>query len=946
MQGQPPEAMASVTLLVNTTRMRRRITDLLVAQGAAFLPRIRLITDVAGLAALPGIPEAVPPLRRRLQLAQLIERLMEAQPDIAPRAALYDLADSLASLMDEMHGEGVDPNTIAGLDVSDHSAHWQRTQAFMAIVLPYFSADTAPDAVARLRLVTDRLVDLWQTTPPKGPVLIAGSTGSRGTTFRLMQAVAALPQGAIILPGFDFDLPLAVWSTLADALTAEDHPQYRFHRLMTALGLSPVQIKPWSADPAPAPARNRLVSLSLRPAPVTDQWLTEGPGLGDLVTATQGMTLIEAPTPRAEALAIALILREAAENGQKAALISPDRGLTRQVTAALDRWRILPDDSAGRPLALSPPGRLLRHIAALFGQVLTAEGLLAILKHPLTCSAERGDHILQTQSLEKHVRRHGPAFPKPDDLRAWAAAQKEPPLEWAEWLARAIDGLGDIQTRPLADHVAHHLALTESLAAGPNGTDPGELWKEQAGIDARAAMQNLHDEAPHGGAMTPADYNDLFTAILSAVEVRETVQSHPGIMIWGTLEARVQGADLVILGGLNDGIWPQLPPADPWLNRQMRLKAGLLLPERRIGLSAHDYQQAIGAPRVVLTRAARNAEAETVASRWLNRLTNLTQGLPATNGPAALAAMKDAGNAWLAMAEALETPASKTPSARRPAPRPPVATRPTDLAVTGIKTLIRDPYAIYARNILRLFKLNPLHAEPDARLRGTVLHKVLERFARNRPTTEAREDARIRLLQAANETLKSEVPWPAARALWFARLDRAADFFLDVDTALGGTPVVIEERGHVGLGTLPFTLNAKPDRIDILPDGTAFLYDYKTGTPPSKDQQKHFDKQLLLEAAMVERGAFKALGGPRGVAGISYVGLGSTPKQEVTSIDPSDLAEVWTGLETLIAQYRNPAQGYASRRAVFDLRFPGDYDHLARFGEWDSTDTPVPEDIT
>ncbi|HBB82406.1 MAG TPA: hypothetical protein DC031_03815, partial [Sulfitobacter sp.] len=78
----------------------------------------------------------------------------------------------------------------------------------------------------------------WQDAPPQHPVILAGSTGSRGTTALLMEAVARLPQGAIILPGFDFEMPTAVWNELDQALLAEDHPQYRFRKLMNMLGVS------------------------------------------------------------------------------------------------------------------------------------------------------------------------------------------------------------------------------------------------------------------------------------------------------------------------------------------------------------------------------------------------------------------------------------------------------------------------------------------------------------------------------------------------------------------------------------------------------------------------------------------------------------------------------------------------------------------------------------
>ena len=949
MADQPPEAMARVTLYLNTARMKRRVTDLLTDHGARILPRLRLVTELAQDPGL-ALPPAVPALRLRLELAKLIAGLLDAQPDLAPKSALYDLADSLAGLIDEMQSEGVAPPAIAALDVSSHSKHWERTQTFLSIITPLFT-ESLSDA-ARQRLAVAQLAARWAVAPPQDPVLVAGSTASRGTTALFMQAVARLPQGALVLPGYDFDTPTAVWSAMDDALTAEDHPQYRFRHLMDRLAITATDIQEWRAVLPPDPNRNRLISLSLRPAPVTDQWLTEGPALPPLPLATQNITLLEAHSPRTEALAIALILREAAENGTKVALISPDRNLTRQVTAALDRWAIVPDDSAGRPLALSAPGRFLRHVAGLFGEKLTADRLLTLLKHPLTASgADRGRHMFFTRQLELKLRKYGPSFPTGADLIAWAGARPDEGLQdWAQFLAETLDGLQDIAVRPLADHVAQHRALAESLARGTVASGCGELWDKPAGIAALALMNDLAAEAPHGGQFTAPVYRDLFGSLVNKGEVRDAVQGHPNIMIWGTLEARVQGAELVILGGLNDSIWPKLPEPDPWLNRSMRKNAALLLPERQIGLSAHDYQQAIAAPRVVLTRATRNAEAETVPSRWLNRLLNLVEGLPSRQGPQALAEMRARGARWLAMAHALERPSAalladtRLRPAQRPAPRPPVSVRPVRLSLTNIARLIRDPYAIYARHILKLYPLDPLHAAPDPRDRGMVVHEVLERFVKTRPDAETRANARRRLLNIAASVLAEQTPFPAARTLWLARLDRAADHFLTQDARHGGTPLVVETVGSVPLSPLPFTLFGTPDRIDRLPDGRLQMIDYKTGSPPSEAQQRAYEKQLLLAAAMAERGGFADLG-PSDVAKISYIGLGAGEKAVETDMTPEVLDQEWAKLITLIGRYLTRTTGYTARRAVFEDRYPGDYDHLARYGEWQMSDRAFPETV-
>jgi len=943
MRGRPPEDMASVTLYLNTGRMMRRVRACFDDHGPMILPRLRLVTDL-GRDPLAGLPPAVSRLRRRLELSQLVAALAAREPGFAPGTAIHDLSDSLARLLAEMQDEGVDPSALSPALAEDHAEHWDRSLRFLRLIGEFYDHASAPDPESRQRRAIEALARRWAEKPPAGPVIAAGSTGSRGSTALLLRAIARLPQGAVVLPGFDFDMSVGAWESLCSGPTPqEDHPQYRFAALARDLGVPVSGIVPWARETAPDPARNRLVSLSLRPAPVTDRWMAEGAALGDLVAAASHMSLIEAPNPRAEATAIALVLRKAAEDGCRAALVTPDRMLTRQVTAALDRWRIVPDDSAGRPLDMSAPGRLLRQVCDIFRDRVALDGLLALLKHPLVASgADRADHLRFTRELELSLRRHGPAFPAPADLLAWAGARSLPGLgEWAAWLAGCLTGLSP-EDRPLLVWIDTIQVTAERLATGPSGQPAGHLWDDEAGAKALAVVEELRRNAPFGGIQSAAQFSDLLGALLAEGKVLKSAEVHPGIAIWGTLEARVMGASLVILAGLNEGVWPGSPPPDPWLSRQMRLRAGLRLPERQIGLSAHDYQQAAGAPEVILSRARRDAEAETVPSRWLARLTNLMAGLPAQNGPDALAAMRARGDAWLSLAAAVEEP-GQTPPAARPAPRPPLAARPKELAVTGIRTLIRDPYAIYARYILRLYPLNPLRADADARLRGDALHKIVARFVEAEPDGRPALD---RLVVLADETLQATVPWPAARRLWRARLLRIAPAFLagEARRAERGSPAVIETKGGMELEGLGFRLTARPDRIDRLHDGRVHVYDYKSGKPPSKDQQRAFDKQLLLEAVMAEQGAFREIG-PSTVEGVTYIQLGGEGKEQETLLGPETTAEVHSELRQLIAAYGRRSQGYLSRRAVFEARIEGDYDHLARYGEWDMSDPAGPEDV-
>ncbi|WP_298840878.1 double-strand break repair protein AddB [uncultured Roseobacter sp.] len=954
--GRPPEEMARVTVIVNTARMQRRIVSLFHRKQALLLPRILLLSDLNRLQPGVHLPPATSALRRRLELISLVSGLLDRQPDLAARASLYALTDSLAALMDEMQGEGVSPESLARLDVTDQSGHWQRTQQFISIAQRYLAeTGSASDKEGRQRALIQAIAEHWTLHPPADPVILAGSTGSRGTTMLLMRAIADLPKGAIVLPGFDFGMPAQVWARMDDALLSEDHPQYRFHRLMQDMSISRSDVTPWFSAAPPSEARNALISLSLRPAPVTHAWLSEGPKLTDIAGACENVTLLRAPTPRLEALTIAMRLCKAAEDGQTAALITPDRMLTRQVTAALDRWDIVPDDSAGAPLHLSPPGRFLRHTARLFHRRLDTEALITLLRHPLTHSAtDRNQHILNTQRLELRIRDRGMAFPDTSGLlrlmrHSFENEKEQQALDnWLRWVGDTFCGHHeDTSELPLKTRAQKHFALSETVSRGPAGQNSGELWLKKAGQQALKVMQELLENAGYGGGMTASDYADLVGALLSEGEVRDRDTPHPGIMIWGTLEARVHGADLVILAGLNDGTWPEAPKPDPWLNRKLRNDAGLLLPERRIGLSAHDYQQAIGAPEVWLTRSVRSDDAETVASRWLNRLGNLLEGLRTNGGPEALRAMTGRGDVWLQYAQKSEEVRPGTP-APRPSPRPPAKARPRKLSVTEIKRLIRDPYAVYARHVLRLRPLGPLVPSPDALLRGIVLHDVMEKFIRD-SLTDPSLISPGHLSATAAQVLPASVPWPAARSLWQARIDRISGRFVSGEIARRSTatPVAMEKQAHAVLrwADIDFDLIARADRIDETENGDVLLYDYKSGSPPSAKEQAKFDKQLLIEAAMIEQGAFDTLG-PRAVSRAVFLGLGSDLRETVAPLDKEPPVVVLQNLRELITAYLDPSQGFSSRRMMQKDDFAGDYDLLARFGEWDVTDDVVPEDLT
>ncbi|MFQ5622626.1 MAG: double-strand break repair protein AddB [Paracoccaceae bacterium] len=943
LRGAPPQEAARVRIYLNTRRAARALQERLSQGSACLLPDIRVIADLAADPFVPAdLPPPAEPLERKLLVARLAGALLEAEPELGPRSAMFGLADGILKLLDEIDAEGASPEMLDTLDVEGFSGHWARSLRFLTVLRDSGLAGKAgPEA--RLRQAATALAEAWRRAPVPTPVIVAGSTGSRGSTALFMRAVAGLPQGAVILPGLDTEVPDDAWQAIAGA---PDHPQYGVAAFLGSVGLEPGEVPLWTPSRGAAPARARLLSLALRPAPVTDRWIEEGPDLRrHLREATEHVTLLEADGPRQEAAAVALHLRAALARGKPAALVTPDRVLARRVGAHLRRWKIVPDDSAGRPLALTPPGTLLRMLADASGQPMTPVRLLALLKHPLSggSGSSRKRHLNLTRRLETDRLRGGSPFVDWTELTAWAAAAEAG--SWTGWLQRICQQIEQTGPRMLAAHLSRHRALAEALSAGPEDGGGGELWDKEAGIAALGALEALQAAAEAGGELSDAEYRALLASHFSGIEVREEAfQPHPGVSIWGTLEARTQTAAVIVMGGLNEAVWPPQPAPDPWLNRAMREALGLSPPERRTGLSAHDFQQAAAAREVVLSRTLRDGRAPTVPSRWLTRFRNLVGGL-GQEGQAALQAMLDRGAELAARAEALDRPAGAASPAPRPAPAPPAGARPRRLSVTRVETLIRDPYAVYAGAVLRLRPLDPAGKRPDMKTRGMVFHGVLEAFISE--TMDGLPDDPTALFgRVAERILTREVPWPSVRKLWRARLLEITPWFVETELARRreGAPLVTEIPGETEIGGTPlgFRLSARADRIDRKTDGSLRIIDYKSGQVPTAKEVEHFAKQLVLEAVMASQGGFDGLDASP-VSSVVYVGLGSGGKLLEIPLTQDRIEEARRCLVDLVASYQSAAVPFPARTRIQYLKHDGDYDQLSRLGEWQDGDKAVRE---
>lgn len=668
-----------------------------------------------------------------------------------------------------------------------------------------------------------------------------------------------------------------------------------------------------------------------RPAPATD-------------AAFAGLQRIEAPGLQEEALAIALALRETLQQpGRTAALITPDRNLARRVAAELTRYGIDIDDPAGQPLTQTPPAVFLRLLATAAAADFAALPLLSLLKHPFCRLGQpRAALLRQVRRLERKCLRGARPGQGLDALTEPVQADPEllalfQSLQQATADLRAVMRQADAT---LSDLLKAQIAAAETLAAGPeDDPQPVPLWLMEAGESLHATMVDLLQAEETLGPIAPAQWPRLFDALLEGAVVRPRFGKHPRLFIWGLLEARLQHADRIILGGLNEGTWPPQAEEDPWLSRPMRDRLGLPPPERRLGQTAHDFMQAACGSDVILSRAAKVDGTPTVPARWLLRLEALLKDDPRWHATAA--------PHYLDWAAALDRPAA-TIRSDPPKPVPPLAARPRSLFVTDIETWIRDPYALYAKRILGLRKLDPVDQPPDARLRGNIIHDVLDTFLKRHPATLPDGDAAVEeLLALGRAAFGIWLEQPAIATLWWPRFERAMRWFAGYERerrAAGFHPALLEREGRLDFAAPggSFALRARADRIDRRnSDGALAVLDYKTGNPPGvKEVNAGLAPQLPLEAAIAHAGGFEGLAAGD-IAELVYVSLrgGAEPGRAVPiegrDIPPAaDLAaQTLEYLQSWVAHFDDPQTPYLSRPRPKFVRYPGDYDHLARVAE-------------
>ena len=923
-------ALANTVVILPTKRAILTLKDAFVRQSGG---KVFLLPKILALGALEetaffennDILPAIDVLERKAILTSMImaDYAKYGVDNPTPDKAAA-LADSLAEFLDEFEKSETDLGNIKNLVPDEFAFHLQSILSFLELVLKDYpkilkEKGKINPAAREVQLIYAKAKQ-WEENPPQYPVIVAGITGSLPAPARLLTVVANMPKGLVILPALDTEMDDETWNAVS-----ETGPQFEMKKLLLKMGVERKDVSLFAPVSSKESQKNLFIREVMRPFDTTDKWRELKGKISKEALAS--VTRIDAENEGDEALAVALILRQVLEEkGKRAMLVTTSRDLAKRVSVQMLRWGVTLDDSAGQKLTDTKEGVFLNLLADAAASPDDSK-MLALLKHPLAAAKmNMVDFKLYVRKWEK-AKRLGRPFAL--DLESKGVR---------------LDGFFSLfetdEEVDFLDMLGAHIKLAEQLAASADRSGGERLWKGDDGQVAADALSKLFAYGGYIGKINPIYYPALFKSFISGFDARKKYGFHPRLDILGPIEARLQTADVVVIAGLNEGSFPRLPDADPWLSRQMRAQIGMPSKDEEIGIAAHDFTGLFSFPKVYLTRAKKEDGAPTIPSRWLLRMDAVLQSAGIDD---AIAQAK-----FLDFAEEIDMPASNEIKAiMPPSACPPVSVRPRKMSVTKIEKWMRDPYSIYAEYVLNLTALKEIDYQAGAAEYGTAVHNSLEQFVntfgKNMP-----ENAFDELLKMAEKEFERQGIKGANLAFYWPRFERVAKWFIakqkEEKGAVADTFCEVSGEIKIPCAGGDFILSGKVDRIDVFNDKHVRIVDYKTGeVPSSKEVHAGYAPQLPLEGVMLEKGAFASEGVPfnSGLTELQYWKLAGTAKgSSVSSAIGKDnnvkeeIDKAYKGLVELIGKYDDEKTPYLATPRFSNMPKYSDYEYLERIKEW------------
>lgn len=941
-----PEGLAQVLFLLPNRRACQSLSDAFVRKRGmrpTILPQMKPIAEIdedeifllQDSSVLSDLLPAVDPIDKVLKFTKMILKKSELGLDKSSLAQAYALAQNLCNLMDTVQNEGKDFNGLQNLVGEEFATHWQQTLELLQIITENWpkilKENGQQDLIEHRNKLLNKELDLWEETQTSQRIVVAGTTAAFPVLKRFVKTVLNLPAGEVYLYGLDKYLSDADWEQID-----ENHPQYELKELLQELGISRDSVTNIGSEIFTP--RERVVAEIMRPAATSAAWrnLTADTQMAE---EFKHIKLVNCDDMRQEAAAIALIIRDTLENTDKtAALVTTDRNLSRRVVSELQKWDINADDSAGKPLALTPIGIYLRLICK-YMEERSDTAMIALMKHPFTrCGLSVGKFNGKKQHLEYCLRKDEPLMPALN--------------EFVDDFKRRLQPLFDLYLQPevdLAEIFGTHIAVAESLADTDLKRGGQIIWREDAGNVAAEWVADFKTRSEKFGSVKTNDYAPFCQSLLAELNVRKRYGTHPRVKILGPIEARLNQYGVTIIGGANEGTWPRIPEADMWMSRPMKIGFEIPLPERQIGVMAADFAHLLNAPEVYITRSKKVGKDPTDKSRWWLRIETVLEAVFGSEDDA-FAFMYDQPYAY--WAKDMDRRDKYNPI-KPPTPCPDVNRRPRKMSASKFEKWMRNPYEIYAAYILKLYKLNELDTPKQAYDFGNIVHDVLKEFNRkhNDDKYPPRDEAlKILMEMGQNEFIKREVP-PEVSAFWLPKYKKQMEWVvtkeLQCRAAIRKLHSEIEGECKIKTPTGDFTISGKADRIEELKDGTLNIVDYKTGNDSRKSKEIIDGKapQLPIEAIIAQNRGYKEVTSNK-VSGLQYWALKDDLPQE-TAANSKKIKKETCGEETqkaiekmkeivagLIEDYANPKQAYLVKPLPSAMDDISNYDHLSRLYEW------------
>ncbi len=926
-----PLALSDVLFLLPNRRACQSLADAFVRyQGLKplILPQMQPIADVEeeelqitgfDLSSKLG---ALSPAISTAERLMLFTKIIMAKPadyglEKMPAGQAAALASELAALIDEVHQQQLSFDNLYNLVPSEYAVHWQETLKFLQIITDYWPAILADegkvDAVVRQQQLLRAQLELWQQIRPQKKIVVAGTTAAFPLMRELVKVVSELDNGEVILSGIDKHLSDEDWQEID-----EIHPQYELKNLLDYLQISRFDIPDFVSSPCSE--REILISEVMRPAKTSDKWRQlSASSFSD--AAVKGLYLLDTPDLRTEALSAALLMREMLNEPEKtAALVTTDRNLARRVAIEMARWNIEVDDSAGKPLTLTPVGIFIRQILRVVANQFSPVSLLALMKYPLYANGQSYfDVRRQVREYERYyLRRKGICEEEKQSVPLLTALQHscEQLVELYEKSSVSVQAL-----------LKAHLEVAEKLASTDQKSGEKLLWKGDDGEVAARFFADLLNTASLLGEIDPHEYADWLDVLMAKLTVRKRYGTHPRLKILGPIEARLQHFDRVIIGEVNENSWPQSVKADPWMSRPMKKDFGLMLPEKSIGVQAYDFGALLANQEVFVLRANRVQGTPMVKSRWWMRMETVLSAIGKDIQSLNACQYLD----WAVYLDKAQTLNRLLP----PAPKPPVYARPRELPASAIENWMRDPYIIFAKYILKLKPLDDLNQGLTFADYGNLVHEVLEQFNTKYCSSYPRQ-AKEELVKLGEQIFEEKQIDPEVKAFWWPNFLKTVDWLVARETHYREdvAHVYNEIKGQYSFEAPAgkFVVTAKADRVDVLKDGKVNIIDYKTGEARSPKEIEHsYAPQLPIEGLIAAKGGFAELE-PAEVNALIYWQLGRKESGIFTNAQ-AVLQNTYDRIAELVSLFDFEETPYLSKPNPKYAPKYSDYEQLSRIKE-------------